>query len=153
MRLLILFFLISFWIPAFSQDLIKQDTLSKGERKIIGIWKYDLADQRSEESVLQKFQSESTDEAEQKKFWKKTESWICHLMEDKKYLKAWVENGVLIEQTGTWLFDDISMVLSLVSEESGEEYRVNFTDKGQVWIPVKKEEGEFSVLYLKGLGL
>lgn len=153
MRLLILFFLMSFSIPSFSQDLTKQDTLSKGELKIIGIWKYDLPDQRNEESIVQKFQSTSADEAEQKKFWKKTESWICHLKEDKKYLKAWVENGALIEQIGTWSFDGVTMILSLVSEERREEYKVNFTGKGQVWIPVKKEAGEFSVLYLKGLGL
>lgn len=153
MRLFILLLFISFSIPSFSQELMPTDTLSKGEQKMLGIWKFDIPNQKKEEPASQKFQSDETGKTEEKKFWKKTESWVCHLKEDKTYLRAWVENGALYEQKGTWSFKDSAMVLTLKSEEEIWEYEVSFVEKGQMWKPVKKEKDEFNMLFLKGLGL
>jgi hypothetical protein len=129
------------------------DTLSKGEQKMLGIFHFDLNDQKNDISVSKKFQSDEAGKAEEKKFWKKTESWVCHLKENKFYLRAWVENGALQEETGTWSFDESSMVLILKSEKEIWEYKVNFNEKGQIWNPLNKGKEEFNMLFLKRLGL
>lgn len=152
MRLFILLLFIGFSLPAFPQVSIPNDTLSKGELKMLGIWKYDLPNQKKEIPVAKSFSADEAGKSEEKKFWKKTESWICHLRENKTFLRAWVENGALQEEGGTWIYDDSSMVLTLKFEKEDWAYEVVFQEKGQLWKPLKKEKDEFNLLFLKRLG-
>lgn len=152
MKYLVLLILVSFSITVFAQEPTKINTLSKGEQKMLGIWKFDLPGQKVEGSSIKKFKSDEEGVAEEKKFWKKTESWICHLREDKTFLRAWVENGSLQEEEGTWSFDEASMALTLVFKEESNTYEITYRDKGQLWKPLKKEKEEFNVLFLKRLG-
>lgn len=152
MRYLVLLILISLSLTGFAQEPTQVDTLSKGEQKMLGIWKFDLPSQKVEGPSTKKFKSDEEGVAEEKKFWKKTESWICHFREDKTYLKAWVENGVLQEQEGTWSFDEAAMALILVFKEESSTYEITYREKGQMWKPLKKEKEEFNVLVLKRLG-
>ncbi|MFN3759537.1 MAG: hypothetical protein ACK4SF_09985 [Algoriphagus aquaeductus] len=152
MRLLIVLLLIGFSFPAISQESVSVDSLSKGEEKMLGIWKYDLPNQKREIPSGGNFQSNETGKAEEKRFWKKTESWICHLKENKTFLRAWVENGSLQEQEGTWVFDEVSRILTLRFEKEDLAYEVVFQENGQLWKPLKKEKEEFNLLFLKRLG-
>ncbi|MDX5479936.1 MAG: hypothetical protein LPJ98_15935 [Cyclobacteriaceae bacterium] len=152
MRYLVLLILISFSITGFAQESTLVDTLSKGEQKMLGIWKFDLPNQKVEGPSTKKFKTDEEGLKEEKKFWKQTESWICHLREDKTYLKAWVENGVLHEQKGTWSFEEATMALTLVYKDESNGYEVTYREKGQLWKPLKKEKEEFNVLFVKRLG-
>jgi hypothetical protein len=152
MRLFILLLFIGFSFPAFSQVSIPNDTLSKGEQKMLGIWKYDLPNQKKEIPATKSFSADEAGKSEEKKFWKKTESWICHLREDKTFLRAWVENGALQEEEGSWNFNDSSLILTLILEEESLEYAVNIQEVGQLWRPLKKEKEAFNLLFLKRLG-
>lgn len=152
MRYLVLFILISFSLTGFAQEPTQVDILSKGEQKMLGIWKLDLPNQKVEGPFAKKFKSDEEGQIEEKKFWKKTESWICHLREDKTYLKAWVENGTLQEEEGTWSFDESAMALVLVFKEESNAYEITYREKGQLWKPLRKEKEEFNVLFVKRLG-
>lgn len=152
MRLLLLILLLNFSTPAKSQQPVASDSLSKGEQKMLGIWKFDLPNQKVEGPSTKKFKSDEEGQIEEKKFWKKTESWICHLREDKTYLKAWVENGTLQEEEGTWSFDESAMALVLVFKEESNAYEITYREMGQLWKPLKKEKEEFNVLFVKRLG-
>ncbi|SDA79709.1 hypothetical protein SAMN03080617_02379 [Algoriphagus alkaliphilus] len=152
MRYLVLLILISFSLTGFAQEPTQVDTLSKGEQKMLGIWKLDLPNQKVEGPSAKKFKSDEEGQIEEKKFWKKNESWICHLREDKTYLKAWVENGTLQEEEGTWSFDESVMVLVLVFKEESNTYEITYREKGQLWKPLRKEKEEFNVLFVKRLG-
>lgn len=152
MRLFILLMLVNFSIPCFSQDLASNANLSKGDQKMFGIWKYDVSIQKKEIPAAKNFSADEAGKAEEKRFWKKTESWVCHLKEDKTFLRAWVENGALQEEVGSWVFDESSMILTLKLEKEELAYEVVFQEKGQRWKPLRKEKEEFNVLFLKRLG-
>lgn len=152
MRLLLLLLLFGFSTPGLAQEIVPAITLSKGEQKMLGIWKYDLPNQKKESPAVKNFQSDEAGIAEEKKFWKRTESWVCHLREDKTFLRAWVENGALQEEEGRWNFNDSSLILTLILEEESLEYAVNIQEVGQLWRPLKKEKEAFNLLFLKRLG-
>ncbi|WP_144604187.1 hypothetical protein [Algoriphagus algorifonticola] len=152
MKYLVLLILVSFSITVFAQEPTKINTLSKGEQKMLGIWKIDLSNQKVEAPSTKKFKSDEDGLKEEKKFWKQTESWICFLKDDKTYLKAWVQNGTLQEEEGTWSFDEASMALTLVYKDESKVYEITYRERGQLWKPLKKEKEEFNVLFVKRLG-
>lgn len=151
MRYLIILILLSFTISGFAQES-RIDSLSKGDQKMLGIWKYDLPNQKVEKPSGKRFQSDEAGVNEEKQFWKKTESWICHLKEDKTFLKAWLENGILHEEEGTWSFDEATMALTLNFQNEASSYEITFKEQGQQWRPLNKEREDFNVLFVKRLG-
>ncbi|MBN7816886.1 hypothetical protein [Algoriphagus pacificus] len=119
---------------------------------MFGIWKYDLPNQKLEGPIGKSFQPDEAGIKEEKQFWKKTESWICHLREDKSYLKVWYESGIINQQVGTWFFDENAMTLTLNFENRDILYEITFKEQGQLWRPLNKDQEDFNVLFLKLLG-
>lgn len=146
--LIILYF--TFSLVCIAQTSPEMDTLSKADQKLIGIWKYDLGNQKEKAELLDK--EKSQDDSAQEKIWKKIDSWSCFLDEERKYTLSWVENGGLYQEFGTWEFDPEKMTISLIGEDTKKEFRVTFAEVGMIWIPEPNSREDFNMLLLKKLG-
>jgi hypothetical protein len=123
----------------------------KPEQEIFGIWRFNLSEQKEKLSSENRSQISQLKEEEQDKFWMKTDSWNYVFEENGRVTLSWVDDGVYNESRGNWTFDSVPMSLKLLLKDEILEYRVAFTEKGMVWIPLTKSEEFLNVMYLKSL--
>lgn len=136
-----------------AQNLEKTDTLSAEEIKLVGVWKVNLPEQRNNLDTKSKALVSQMDSIEEEKFWNAAESRVYALDQERNFVVTWVDEGSHHEVAGNWKLDAKMRVLSLYSKGQLTEFRVEFKEKGQIWIPISKSEKDFSMMYIKGLGL
>jgi hypothetical protein len=125
--------------------------LQKASEKLIGVWRMDLPEQKQKMEPADRNQLDQLDEKEQEDFWMMNDSKVYILDKDGTVKRVWVDRGSYFEENGKWDFQSNPMTLVLQFEEAAEEYKVNFTGKGMVWVPRTRTREFFGVLHLKSL--
>lgn len=134
------------------QELESRDTLSSEEIKWVGVWKVDLPEQKDNLDTETKAQVDQMEGKQQEDFWRAAESIVFALDNEKNFVMAWVAEGAHNEVRGKWRLDSKTGILSFSSDTEVVEYRIEFTGKGQVWIPIRGPKRGFNKFHIIGLG-
>lgn len=134
------------------EEVVRPDTLTTEEMKMVGIWKLNISEQKNNMNSEAKAQVDQLDIEKQEEFWRDTESWVYVLDLERNFIMTWVEFGSYNEFRGTWRLDSNTKTLSLFSDNELLEFQVQLFGKGQIWTPVTTSKTGFNRLYIKKLG-
>lgn len=142
----------AFTFPSFSQD-VNIDAPEKTHQMLIGIWRVDFPELKQKLDAESQNKLSQMDEKEQESVWMTTDSRIYLFEKDGSYLTTYVEDGAFIEQKGKWSIDSDQMMLTMEEEKGNHQFRLTFTERGMMWIPLIRSKEFFEVLFLNRLDL